>query len=143
MSGSLEHGMDNQQAGTNNSEDGGEGDSTESCKKIPTSSLLQLLVHGRKGSMKTKEQDAFVRLVSGYKDASESSLDSITDSVEQMLSREQCIQSNFRTNGYKRRTCRMGDTGKRIMLSIPSNLQNWTRSEKFNYLGGKPNAVTS
>ena len=41
---------------------------------MPTSSLLQLLLQGRKGSMKNKEQDAFVRLVSGYKDASEASL---------------------------------------------------------------------
>jgi hypothetical protein len=41
---------------------------------MSVSSLMQLILYGRSGSWKTKEQDAFVRLVSGYHTASEQSL---------------------------------------------------------------------
>ncbi|KAF8221405.1 hypothetical protein L208DRAFT_1382279 [Tricholoma matsutake] len=170
MSGSLEHGMDNQQACANNSEDGGKGDSVEPGKK--------LLVHGRKGSMKTKEQDTFVRLVSGYKDASESSLrralgpyascnstwdaicdessgkDLITDSMERMLSRELYLTSVMQMDNimaYVHYVIRTVHTIKFLnewlQKTDTSDGQHWkkdyVKSEKFNYLGGKPNAVTS
>ena len=43
-------------------------------ESISASSLLQLLLYGRRGSWKTKEQDAFIRLVAGYKDVSQLAL---------------------------------------------------------------------
>lgn len=45
-----------------------------SKEPMSVSSLLQLILYGRRGSWKTKEQDAFRRLVSGYHTASEQSL---------------------------------------------------------------------